>query len=1086
MLTLIYGPPGSGKTYYCDTLILKALSNGKQAVLLVPEQEAVDTENRIYDRAMSEGISLEKLTVVSFRRLANLAFRKHGGIAYSSIGNGGKLLLLWRIIEELHDALDIYKNNRDRSLIELMLGVCSEFKRYCVTPNDLSNALVKLKEGRFKSKLHEVTLIYSAYCARTAEKDTDSSDDINRLAEIYRTNPLDTDECFFVDSFNGFTTPELRVLKYLIKSCQVTVTVNKPSENGRIGFQTVEKTEKQLLEIADNAEIAPPIVLNNESGYAAPEFELIKNKLYDFSYSSDEEYSSDRITFAVCKDKFSEAEFIAARVMKLVREGARYRDIAIISRGIEKYEGVLDAVFEKHSIPLFLSSRFKLTSTPLYKTLNAALTVISDGFETDDIMTLMKCGLLDINPCEADAIEGYVTLWNINGRRWYDETEWFMNPSGFTDEKNEDTEEKLALINQTRKKIIDPLISLKENLKNSTGTDAAKALYLYVKESGIYSYFSNSKDPQDVTVFNTFTELLDTLSKIVGDIPMNAHVLSSLLYLMAKNTDYGAIPSTLDRVTAGDASMVRCNGIKHVFLTDCENGSFPAAVTDDSFFSDSEKSVLEDYDISLSPDITEKNDLESFYFLRSASGATETLTATVCENGGKTYPSVGLQRLYALFPKNVKLTYPSDVLSADMITDAESAKELIASFVGTPLYDVAKKAMDELNIPYNVTDTPIAEPNVTVSDETTDLLFGQKIGMSSTKLEAYVKCPFGYYCSNVLNIRENKQNFFEASDKGIYIHRILEKAMTLLYDNKDASKKAEAEKKKETIADTMIENAVDTSLNEVLGGILGSSKSSAGKRFEAMILRLRTLILTLTHNVVSEFNNSDFVPKFFEFKINKNGLPPLVIGKELGLNIQVNGTVDRVDTFKNGKDVYVRVVDYKTGSREHSIDNIKYGLDTQMLLYLFTLLNSTNEEFRKSLGLEEGGNVLPAGVLYQPAKFSPPRAVMPDGKPNETIKASLKRSGVLISDPMLLEAMDHGITGDFLPIKKTDDGFKTTVKLTLTDEHGLKDIENQVMDALIETGKKMKDGNACARPLAFADPCKYCIHYPICRSRQKN
>ena len=47
MLNLIYGPPASGKTYHNDTLVLQALKEGKKAFLIVPEQEAIEAENKI-------------------------------------------------------------------------------------------------------------------------------------------------------------------------------------------------------------------------------------------------------------------------------------------------------------------------------------------------------------------------------------------------------------------------------------------------------------------------------------------------------------------------------------------------------------------------------------------------------------------------------------------------------------------------------------------------------------------------------------------------------------------------------------------------------------------------------------------------------------------------------------------------------------------------------------------------------------------------------------------------------------------------------------------------------------------------------
>ncbi len=1080
MLKLIYGALGSGKTYYTDTLIIESLAAGRSVTLLVPEQEVMEAERRIADRADSAGVLCEKLTVVSFRRLANLAFRKYGGIEYRNLSEGGRMLILWRIIEELAPVLSAYKNNRDRSLIELMYSVCNELKRYCVTPHMLSSLAEKTSDISLRNKLSDIAMVYAAYTAQMKYEYSDPTDDVVRLSEILKKEPFLKDTVLFLDSFNGFTTPELHCLEYALTQCDVTVTLCISENRGKTGFATVEKTEKTLLNLASKHSVPcdQSTRLTPMSEYSPAEFRLIEDKLFDFSFSSPKEYSSKRITLAQCGDEFAQAEFIAINICKLVRNGARYRDIAVINRNPESYDGVLDVIFEKYGIPLFFSKRAKLTDTAIYRTVISALDVIQDNFRTESVMTYIKYGLCGLTPYETDLIESYTAAWNITGKRWIDEHEWNMNPAGFTDIYDEKRSSVLENINSIRKRICQPLLDLKENITSTDLKSGCAAIYRFMGESGVYEHFLYSDDPSEITAYNTFISLLDNCVAAVGDLPVNPSVLSSILYLSAKNTDFGKIPATFDRVIAGDASIIRVNGCKHVFLTDCENGVFPKAASDDSFFNENEKAYLDINGIELSPNLAEQNDAEMFSFLRAACGASETLTATQCLKDGKAHSSVGFIRLKELFPANKIINYPEDYSASDKIQTLESSKEAALSSANSPIFNIINNIYEELSQPLLLSDEKISQPINTISEDSINELFGKRINLTQTRIESYVKCPFSYYCTYVLKLGEKKHEYFRASDMGTYIHRILEIAVSVLYGEEYEGK---------DITESDILKVTDQAVKSVLSDILGDQKYE-DMRLDALTDRLKKTVTLLIRNIVSEFKNSSFRPKHFEFRIaNASGcVPPLSFSLPDQTEINVSGIIDRVDTYEKDGKAYIRVVDYKTGSREHSLANIALGIDMQMYLYLFAICASKSPKLA-SIDNSSVTELLPAGVLYQPSRLK----ITKTQHHSDTDEAlsyserSLVRSGVLLKDTEILNAMEDGLEGRFIPVKiKKEALVSSSVSLKTLDEFGelLSDIENTIKDI----GSKMKRGNASAVPMKnkIADACKYCKMYPVCRSKK--
>lgn len=1080
MLKLIYGSFGSGKTYCLDTLILDALKSGKEAVLLVPEQGVMEAERRIADRADASGVYCEKLTVVSFRRLANLVFRKYGGIEYKYLDDGGKLIVLWRILEELSPILSAYKGCRDRSLTELMLSICNELKRYSVLPSALSRLTDTLPQSLLKDKLSDISLIYTAYVAELKGDYSDAIDDVSRLADTLKTENFFKDKLLFLDSFNGYTAPELKTLEYAMTQCDVTVTVGLPEESSQTGFKTLSETEKALTDAArkHNVPVYTSARLYPLEKYIPEEFRLISTRLWDYSYTSAPEHSSDRITLAVANDAFAEAEFAAIRICELIRGGARYRDIAIVSRNTAVFDGIYDVVFKKYGIPFFFSHRTGITSTAIFRTVSAALEIIAGGWKLNDVLIYVKTGVCGFSAAEADMLESYAIKWNINGRRWTDEYDWNMNPSGYTDRLTDDGKRALEEVNRLRKKLRDPILKLRDSVKNVPLKEAASAIYTFISECGIYENCKLSQKKEDVTVYNTFISLLETMVSVAYDVPVNASVLSTLLTMTGEKVDFGRIPDSMDCVKAGDAASMRLHGIKHIFLTSCESGIFPKAVEDDSVFSDSEKEVLSSAGLRLSPDTASMNDEEMFFFLRCACSAVSTLTVTYSLLDGKPYPSVGFTRISSLFPRNKVISFPDDIPLLNRIQTAESGKDIALSAYGTPLFDTLKRLYDEKGETPFFSGMPLSDPNAEVSKEITDTLYKNEFTLSQSRIESFSKCPFSYYCQHVLRLEEKKRADFLGSDKGSYIHRILEKVIAILFSDTE---------KRKSITDNELREIISSVVNEILGSIFGSG-TDLNARFGALVDRLNRTVMLLVKNILSEFENSDFTPRFFELNIGKGELPvsPFKIKLDDGTEIRINGIIDRVDTYERNGDVFVRVVDYKTGTREHSLENIKLGLDMQMLLYLFSICNTENKDFLNALGVNEHGKLYPGGVLYQPS-YVPTMSVDSPKSPEESLsmfEKKLTRFGVLLNEPEILDAMEHGLNGNFIPIKVKKDGISVS-KGELRTLEGFGELMSEITDTLTAIGEKLKGGVASATPLKTTsiDACKYCNMRAVCRKQ---
>ena len=176
-----------------------------------------------------------------------------------------------------------------------------------------------------------------------------------------------------------------------------------------------------------------------------------------------------------------------------------------------------------------------------------------------------------------------------------------------------------------------------------------------------------------------------------------------------------------------------------------------------------------------------------------------------------------------------------------------------------------------------------------------------------------------------------------------------------------------------------------------------------------------------------------------------------------------------MDGWEHDGALYLRVVDYKTGSKKFKLADICEGVNMQMLLYLFTLIR------RGGAGFSEDGSareLRPAGVLYSQARF---RVVRADGDAAERKAARERlagtvsegvRSGLILDDPEAIEAMEPGETKRFLPVKvkwnRETESFDYTGQLAKLEDFGA--LSRYIDDTLRSMAAQLRAGSVEADP----------------------
>lgn len=196
--------------------------------------------------------------------------------------------------------------------------------------------------------------------------------------------------------------------------------------------------------------------------------------------------------------------------------------------------------------------------------------------------------------------------------------------------------------------------------------------------------------------------------------------------------------------------------------------------------------------------------------------------------------------------------------------------------------------------------------------------------------------------------------------------------------------------------------AVRQYVAEELGGL--ENKTA---RFQYLFRRLVRAVEQILDNVIEELRVSDFAPIDYELDFSHSGDLPPVQCEDGDVSVSLSGKVDRVDGYiKNGR-LYLRVMDYKSGKKSFSLSDIWYGLNMQLIIYLYALQQEGLDRYRARLTAELN-EIVPAGVLYVPVRDELPDAARDMDEEGLRIlrDKALRRSGLLSDDMSLLEAME--------------------------------------------------------------------------------
>lgn len=1019
-------------------------------ILMVPELISHDTERRLCAAAGDTASRFAE--VLSFTRLARRISDSGRVSSGECMDAGGRLVAMTAAVRQLHSKLKAYAAVETKpEFLTGLLDAVDEFKRCCITPGDLAHAAGQT-EGAFAQKLEELSLILEAYDGVCAQGKRDPRDLMNWLLEQLEDGEFGENHVFYIEGFPDFTRQHLAILEHLIRvSPAVTVGLNCDSVHSqRMAFEKASQTAQELCKCAQRAgvEVKIEIVPTRETDLAA-----VRNSLFQGAMPQDVE--KGRVKVFQAESAFHEVQVVAEKILDLVHDGCRYRDIAVVCTDMGAYQNLIRLWFGRCHIPVYLSGTENMLGSTVVMAVVSAMDAALGDMEKSEVLHYLRSCVSPLTQQECDLVENYALLWDIQGKRWLQD--WENHPGGLGENWTPEASAQLSQLNQLRKLSVTPLAQLRQALGDAANLgQQVDGLFAFLENVNLAGKldtmaFQLEEDGQyrEAQILNQLWEILlsalEQLKDVLGQSVWDKEAFSKLVSLLLSQYDVGTIPPVLDSVTVGSVSAMRCQQEKHLFVLGAQEGALPGYGGSAGILTDQERVALRSIGLPLTGGALEGLQAEFAEVYGVFCGAKESVTVS-CPG---TQPSFVYRRLE-------KMAGGEENLPPVWGAAAVDARE--AGICLTRWNAASQAKAMALDGHYERAKQQIGYTLDGVKPEHIPDLYGETLRLSASQVDQLAQCRMAYFLKYGLRAKERKEATVDPAEFGTFVHAVLEHTA------------------REVMA---LGGFREVSLEQTMEIASAYADSYTRERFSQLdsqrigylFRRNRQELDLVVKELWQELKASEFAPVGFEVAFGDGGdLPAIQVSGKV-MPAVLRGFVDRVDLWEQNGKHYFRVVDYKTGKKDFDYCDVFNGIGLQMLLYLFAIEQS------QYLGETPVG----AGVQYFPARVP---VLSADGRLSREQADALrlkewKRKGLLLENDAVLQAMDPEDSGRLCCARKKDG----TLSGDFASAQQMRMLKGYLFRILGEMVDDIASGNVTPNPYTRGtahNACTYCPYDSIC------
>ncbi len=1121
-LQFILGSAGSGKSTFLYDMIAKEAAEHRDTnyFILVPDQFTLETQKTMVERSGGKGIL--NIDVLSFHRLAFRVFEQLPALARTILEDMGKTMLLRKVFAEQKERLTYFKKGIDKPgfLDECKSFLC-ELEQYGIRDEKDFERLAELG-----IKFQDIRLIYEAFKEKMGDTYMMAEELIPQLTRVVHEMDGIQGSVICLDGFTGFTPTQYELIQRLMELCDdiyVTVTTDVTGKRKHI-FQISQETIFTLTKMANHVpiEVAEPIYTGwgkEKKPYRFSkdgELAFLERNLFSYTSRAWEE-PTEELQLFIGKKPADEAKYVARQIWWMVaKEGYRYEDIAVITGDVPAYEHALSREFSRMGVRYFLDSKKNIGANWVAELIQSVLELLYRNMDYESTFHYLRCGLSPLTAEETDCLENYILATGKRGFSAYDK-EW----------KRQIKDRSLEEINASREKVCDSLRQITRDFSGGSKTvgEYTRALYDFLVRQNVYEKMLMQSEVfeeqgQDVlakeykSVYKIVMNLFDQMMELMENEVVSLEEYRQILSAGISEGLVGFIPPKKNQVVIGDLERTRLKDVKILFFMGFSDDMIPGGIPAPGIVNTRERKRIEEMGITLAPFGNKKAANDLFYLYLNMTKPSEKLIFTYSESsaGGEgRQASYVLEKIRRLFPAlsvvrgeeerssvaklgtDRGLEYVIDGLSKGTYqeTGEENTSDKEAWW---ELWKYYKEKKEAAWITRALQENMQGKREGKLSQRAMQALYGEDIQGSITRLEQFAKCPFAYFIMYGLSLREREEYSIEAPDFGNVVHQTLQG----MNDRMQEQKLRWRDLTMENIP-TMVDESVEKIVSEYRDVLFRQSK-----RIEFMVTRMKRMLNRTVWAISEQMRRGAFEQEYCEARFSyRDDLPSMKIPLDGGSQLLFSGVIDRVDTYEDEENIYVKIVDYKTGGTKLSLSSVFYGLQLQLVFYMAAAM-----DVEKKRNPEK--NIVPAGMLYYHVKD--PVIEMKDSwhipeleekedsfgdEMDEEMLAKYRCDGYVSDKPEILQKMDsvfgvngyltEGAASACIPVSLKKDGSFKAGTHVLSEEHW-KQLMEQVRNVAGEYGNQIIQGDIGIRPYALEGKsgCDYCGFRSICGLEQSD